>query len=115
MINYRVKMNPTEIIDNNKEELVESIDVKNTTLWEKLIQLGLFTSSVEEYIKVSRSIIFLNFAQHFETSLLKWQSLSLDYRFLMLILLNHYNLIELVWYLHDNNSRETSAFYCAIR
>ena len=53
-----MKMNPTEIIDNNKEGLVENIDVKNTTLWEKLIQLGLFTSSVVEYIKVSRIIIF---------------------------------------------------------
>ena len=33
---------------------------------------------------------------------LKWQSLSFDYRFLMLILLNHYMLIEFPWYLHDN-------------
>ena len=32
---------------------------------------------------------------------LKLQSLSLDYRLLMLILLNHYMLIEFVWYLHD--------------
>ena len=63
-----MKMNPTEIIDNNKEGLVENIDDKNTTLWEKLIQLGLFTSSVVEYIKVSRIIIFLDFAQHFETT-----------------------------------------------
>ena len=63
-----MKMNPTEIIDNNKEGLVENIDVKNTTLWEKLIQLGLFTSSVVEYIKVSRITIFLDFAQHFETT-----------------------------------------------
>ena len=63
-----MKMNPTEIIDNNKEGLVENIDVKNTTLWEKLIQLGLFTSSVVEYIKVSRITIFLDFAQRFETT-----------------------------------------------
>ena len=68
MTNYRMKMNPTEIIDNNKEGLVENIDVKNTTLWEKLIQLGLFTSSVVEYIKVSRITIFLDFAQRFETT-----------------------------------------------
>ena len=53
-----MNMNCTEIIDNNKEGLVQSIDVKNTTLWEKLIQLGLFTSSVVEYIKVSRITIF---------------------------------------------------------
>ena len=32
---------------------------------------------------------------------LKWQSLSLDYRFLMLILLNHYMLNEFVSCLHD--------------
>ena len=38
----------------------------------------------------------------FVINLLKWQSLSLDYRFLMFILLNHYMLIEFVWYLHDN-------------
>ena len=57
MTNYRIKMEPREVIDHNKEGLVESIDVKNTTLWEKLIQLGLFTSSVVEYIKVSRITI----------------------------------------------------------
>ena len=39
---------------------------------------------------------------HSNADALKWQSLSLDYRFLMLILLNHYMLIEFVWYLHDN-------------
>ena len=33
---------------------------------------------------------------------LKWQSLSLDYLFLMLILPNHYMFIEVMWYLHDN-------------
>ena len=53
-----MNMNPREIIDNNIEGLVESIDVKYTTLWEKLIQLGVFTSSVVEYIKVSRIIFF---------------------------------------------------------
>ena len=58
MTNYRLKMNPRELIDDNIEGLVECIDVKNTTLWEKLIQLGVFTSSVVEYIKVSRNTIF---------------------------------------------------------
>ena len=57
MTNYRIKMKPRKVIDHTKEGLVESIDVKNTTLWEKLIQLGLFTSSVVEYIKVSRITI----------------------------------------------------------
>ena len=33
---------------------------------------------------------------------LEWQSLSLDYRFVMLISVNHYMLIEFVWYLHYN-------------
>ena len=51
-------MDPRELIDDNIEGLVECIDVKNTTLWEKLIQLGVFTSSVVEYIKVSRITIF---------------------------------------------------------
>ena len=54
---YRIKMNPTEIIDKNIEGLVEGIDVKNTTLWEKLIQLGLFTFSDVQHIKVSEIII----------------------------------------------------------
>ena len=36
-----------------------------------------------------------------------WQSLSLDYQFLMLILLNHYMLIEFVWYLHGNKWLES--------
>ena len=67
-----MKMNPTEIIDNNKEGLVESIDVKNTTLWEKLIQLGLFTSSVVEYIRVSRITIFLDFTQNVKTPFLNY-------------------------------------------
>ena len=46
-------MNPREVIDKNIAALVESIDVKNTTLWERLIELGLFTSGDVEYIKVS--------------------------------------------------------------
>ena len=45
-------MNPEEIIEKHMADLVEKIDVKNTTLWERLIQLGMFTSSVVEYIKV---------------------------------------------------------------
>ena len=39
---------------------------------------------------------------HIIFSVLKWRSPSLDYRFLMLILLYHYMLIEFVWYLHYN-------------
>ena len=33
---------------------------------------------------------------------LKWQSLSLNYRVLLLILLNHYMFNEVMRYLHDN-------------
>ena len=32
----------------------------------------------------------------------KWQSLSLDYQFLMLILLNPYMFIKVMWSVHDN-------------
>ena len=32
-------MDHRNIIDSNREDLVKSIDVSNTTLWEKLIQL----------------------------------------------------------------------------
>ena len=46
-------MNPREVIDKNIAALVESIDVKNTTLWERLIELGLFGFSDVQYIKVS--------------------------------------------------------------
>ena len=46
-------MNPREVIDKNIAALVESIDVKNTTLWERLIELGLFDFSDVQYIKVS--------------------------------------------------------------
>ena len=50
---YRIEMNPREIIDKNIAALVESIDVKNTTLWERLIELGLFEFNDVQYIKVS--------------------------------------------------------------
>ena len=46
-------MNPQEVIDKNIAALVESIDVKNTTLWERLIQLELFDFNDVQYIKVS--------------------------------------------------------------
>ena len=46
-------MNPQEFIDKNIAALVESIDVKNTTLWERLIQLELFDFNDVQYIKVS--------------------------------------------------------------
>ena len=45
-------MSHKEIIDNNLEDLVESIEVKNNTLWDRLTQLGLFKFSDVEYIKV---------------------------------------------------------------
>ena len=45
-------MSAEDIIGNNIEDLVETIDVKNTTLWEKLIQIGLFESGDMQYIKV---------------------------------------------------------------
>ena len=47
-------MDHRNIIDRNREDLVKSIDVSNTTLWEKLIQLELFESDNVKYIKVSR-------------------------------------------------------------
>ena len=46
-------MNPEEIIDKNKQSLVDKIDLKNTTLWERLIELGLFNSGDVEQIVVS--------------------------------------------------------------
>ena len=45
-------MDPREIIEKHMADLVEKIDVKNTTLWDKLIQSGLFKSSDVEHIKV---------------------------------------------------------------
>ena len=46
-------MNPREIIDSNIAGLVESIDVKNSTLWDRLIELKLFEFSDVDDIKVS--------------------------------------------------------------
>ena len=46
-------MDHRNVIDNNLEDLVKSIEVRNTTLWERLVQLGLFKSDNVEYIKVS--------------------------------------------------------------
>ena len=48
-----MKMNPEEIIDKNKRNLVEKIKVKKTTLWERLIELELFDSGDVEQIVVS--------------------------------------------------------------
>ena len=45
-------MSAEDIIENNIKDLVETIDVKNTTLWERLIQFGLFKLRDVEYIKV---------------------------------------------------------------
>ena len=54
-------MNPREVIDDNIEGLVESIEVKNTTLWEKLIELKLFKASDVDYIKVSFITVIIKF------------------------------------------------------
>ena len=51
-------MNPEEIIDKSKQSLVEKIDVKNTLLWERMIELGLFNSGDVEQIIVSTNINF---------------------------------------------------------
>ena len=43
---------PEDIINNNIKYLVEDIDVKNTTLWEKLVELKLYKSSdVDQTLK----------------------------------------------------------------
>ena len=49
---YRKKLSHEEIINNNIEDLVKGIEVKITTLWDRSIQLGLFTLSDVGYIKV---------------------------------------------------------------
>ena len=46
-------MDPEKIIEKNMTDLVDRIEVKNTTLWDKLIQLGLFTAFNVQDIKVS--------------------------------------------------------------
>ena len=45
-------MDPGEIIEKHMADLVDSIEVKHTTLWDRLTQLGLFKLSDVEYIKV---------------------------------------------------------------
>ena len=52
-------MNPNKIINKNLASLLQCINVKITILWERLIELGLFTSSDVEYIKVSTDSILL--------------------------------------------------------
>ena len=42
-----------EIIDKNIEYLVDKIELKTNVFWDKLIKLGLYTSSDVNYIKVS--------------------------------------------------------------
>ena len=49
---YRTKMDPREIIEKHMADLLVSIDVKNTRLWDQLIQLGVFKSGDVEHIKV---------------------------------------------------------------
>ena len=55
---YRVKMHPRDIITKQLPVLMHEIDV-NDALWARLIELGLFTSSEVEYIKVSTGSILL--------------------------------------------------------
>ena len=45
-------MDPREIIEKHMADLVKNIEVRNTTLWDSLIQLGLFTLNDVEHIKV---------------------------------------------------------------
>ena len=45
-------MDPREIIETHMADLVDSIEVHITVLWERLIQSGLLKSSDVEYIKV---------------------------------------------------------------
>ena len=55
-------MNAEDIIDKNRESLVENIEVRITTLWEKLIELELFKSTDVDYIRVSHTcnVLFSN-------------------------------------------------------
>ena len=46
-------MNPEDIIDKNIAGLVEHIEVKNSALWERLIEIGLFKFNDVKYIQVS--------------------------------------------------------------
>ena len=51
-----------ETVDKNRRYLVENIDIKTSLLWERLIELDLYTGEDAEYIKVSVSYkIFLQF------------------------------------------------------
>ena len=52
-------MDPREIIEKHMADLVEKIDVLSTILWESLVQLGVYTLSDVEYIKVSTGSILL--------------------------------------------------------
>ena len=56
---FSLELNYKEIIEQSLADLVNKIDVKNTSLWETLIELGLFTSGDVEYIKVSTGSILL--------------------------------------------------------
>ena len=51
-------MDPEKIIEQNMTDLVDRIEVKNNTLWEKLIQLGLFAAFNVQDIKVSHRKLF---------------------------------------------------------
>ena len=51
-------MDPEKVIEKNMTDLVDRIEVKNTTLWDKLIQLGLFTAFNVQDIKVSHRKLF---------------------------------------------------------
>ena len=50
-------MDLREIIEKHMADLVDSIEVKNTTLWDRMIELGVFKLNDVEYIKVSTGSI----------------------------------------------------------
>ena len=51
-------MDHEKVIETNIEGLVKSIDVKNSTLWERLTELGMFKLSDVEDIRVSIGSFF---------------------------------------------------------
>ena len=71
-------MNPKEIITENIGALVDKIDVKNTTLWERLVELRTFQYLDVEYIKVSGKVTL----KLLELILLLTLKLSMDWQFL---------------------------------
>ena len=50
---YSIKMTPEDIIGEHMADLVDTISVKNSTLWYKLVTIKLFTIGDMQQIKVS--------------------------------------------------------------